>query len=205
MRCIVVLSFAALMFFDVARGSALLQVDMDTSGFAGDQLQLSLFVTSTPANNFSQATLPDSVVLSNFVGNNISLDSSRHSINGSLASGITINSQFYDAQPLIDFSPGQLQLTVQMNGAANSTDQFGAALILPDGGVAHTDLPNSAFLAGDLGQMDVDFEDPSVPSGATVNLSVHSVQTPEPASTAVFVLSLGAFILRRSRRSRLKG
>lgn len=204
MRRIVVLSFAALMFFDAARGSALLQVDMDTSGFTGSQLQLSLFVTSTPANNFSQATLLDSVVLSNFVGNNISLDPSRHSVNGSLASGITINSQYYDAQPLIDFTPGQLQFTVQMNGAASSTDQFGAALILPDGGVAHTDLPNSAFLVGDLGQMNVAFEDPSVPSGAAVNLAVNNVQTPEPASTAILLLGLGGLMLCRSSRSRTK-
>lgn len=191
-----------LMLCGATRGSALLQVNMDTSGFSGSQLQLSLFVTSTPANNFSQAALPDSTVLSNFVGNNISLDPSRHSVNGSLASGITINTQYYDAQPLIDFSPGPLQFTVQMNGAANSSDQFGAALILPDGGVAHTDLPFSAFLVGDLGPMNVDYEDPSVPSGATVNLAVHSIQTPEPAPVALLLLGLGGFMLRRSPRSR---
>ncbi len=204
MRRAVLLSFAVLMFFDFSRGSALLQVNMDTTGFTGP-LQLSLFVTSTPANNFSQATLPDSVMLSNFVGNNISLDPSRHSVNGSLASGITINTQYYDAQPLVDFSPGPLQFTVQMNGAANSADQFGAALILPGGGVAHTDLAYSAFLVGDLGPMNVQFEDPSVPSGATVNLAVHNVQSPEPASVAIMVLGLGGVLLRRGLRDRKAG
>lgn len=201
MRRVVLLPFAVLILFDVARGSALLQVNMDTSGFTGP-LQLSLFVTSTPANNFSQATLPDSVVLSNFVGNNISLDPSRHSVNGSLASGITINTQYYDAQPLVDFSPGPLQFTVQMNGAANSADQFGAALILPGGGVAHTDLAYSAFLVGDLGPMNVAFEDPSVPSGATVNLAVQNVQSPEPASAGILILALTGIMLRRSPRRR---
>lgn len=202
MRRTVVLAFAILMWVHVARGSALLQVNMDTSGFTGGQLQLSLFVTSTPANNFSQATLPDSVVLSNFMGNNISLDPSRHSVNGNLTNGITINTQYYDAQPLVDFSAGPLQFTVQLNGAAGSADQFGAALILPGGGVAHTDLPYSAFLVGDLGSMNVDFEDPSVPSGAAVNLAVQSVQNPEPAPVALLLLGLGGLTLGRSSRSR---
>lgn len=197
-----VLFLMLLMLGSVARGSALLQVNMDTSGFSGGQLQLSLFVTSTPANNVSQTALSDSVVLSNFVGNNISLDPSRHSVNGNLSSGITINTQYYDSQPLIDFSPGNLQFTIQMNGAASSSDQFGAALILPDGGVAHTDLPYSAFLVGDLGQINVDFEDPSVPSGASASLAVHSVQTPEPACAAILILGLGGFMLRRSPQNR---
>jgi hypothetical protein len=175
-----VLIFVLVLADCCASAAPVLDLRLDTSGVVGGQLKLSFFITKNPPDNFSQAKLNDSVFLSGIAGRGVALDPSRRSVLGSLSSGITIDTAYYDAQPLIDFSPGMIEFHAQLNNFDGSTDQFGVALIDPDGGVAHTELPYSAFLLTGLGDLNVFLQEPQLPSGGTAALFI--AQEPEPGA-----------------------